>query len=84
MNFQLDSAATCNMLAKSDFHLLGSPSLHDADTTLELYDGSFKRPLGWCKTEYQGAALEIQRHGHTKLQFVVTGYVRSIGSYTVS
>ena len=54
MNFQLDSAATCNMLAKSDYHLLGSPSLHPADTTLELYDGSFKRPLGWCNLKIKG------------------------------
>lgn len=47
LEFQLDTAATCNTLNTRDYHLLGQPKLAPAKTTLTLYDQSRCVPKGW-------------------------------------
>lgn len=47
IEFQLDTAATCNTLNLSDYDRLGKPALEPTTTKLTLYDQSKCIPLGW-------------------------------------
>ena len=48
VKFQLDTAATCNMLTRRDYTKMGKPKLTDTKTPVTLYDDSTVMPDGWC------------------------------------
>ena len=48
LTFQLDTAASCNVMSFQDYVRLGKPKLQDSRTFLSRYDGSVKRSLGLC------------------------------------
>ena len=48
LTFQLDTAASCNVMSFQDYVRLGRPKLQDSRTLLSMYDGSVKRSLGLC------------------------------------
>ena len=46
---QLDTAASCNVLAWGDYVKLGKPKLLGSATRLTIYDGTVKSSLGRCQ-----------------------------------
>ena len=48
VKFQLDTAATCNMLTRRDYTKMGKPKLTATNTPVTLYDDSTVMPDGWC------------------------------------
>ena len=46
---QLDTAASCNVLARRDYEKLGKPKLDSSSTTLTMYDGRERKSLGVCQ-----------------------------------
>ena len=53
---QLDTAASCNVLARSDYRKLGNlPS----GTTLTMYDGSVQKSLGRCRVQVHNQQEEV-------------------------
>ena len=65
VEFQLDTAATCNILCKKDYNALGSPKMKRTKTKLTVYDGSTVAPKGWCN------ALLMQKKVPRELKFLV-------------
>ena len=61
---QLDSAATCNVLSHRDYLQLGKPRLEHSGTTLTMYDGSVRRPMGKF-------ALQLAAETISQLEFEV-------------
>ena len=68
---QLDTAASCNVIALRDFQTLGWPPLQKSNSKLTMYDGTVKHALGKCGlqlTNRQGLisltfeALETKHH----------------------
>ena len=45
---QLDTAASCNVMALRDFQKLGRPPLQKSNSKLTMYDGTVKHSLGKC------------------------------------
>jgi len=50
---QLDSATSCNVLARRDYEKLDKPKLHNSNTTLTMYDGRQRKSLGVCQLEIE-------------------------------
>ena len=48
VKFQLDTAATCNMLTRRDYTMMGEPKMTATKTPVTLYDDSTVMPDGWC------------------------------------
>ena len=48
VKFQLDTAATCNMLTRRDYTMMGEPKMTATKTLVTLYDDSTVMPDGWC------------------------------------
>ena len=48
VKFQLDTAATCNMLTRRDYAKMGEPKMTATKTPVTLYDDSTVMPDGWC------------------------------------
>ena len=48
VKFQLDTAATCNMLTRRDYAMIGEPKMTATKTPVTLYDHSTVMPDGWC------------------------------------
>ena len=48
VKFQLDTAATCNMLTSRDHTMMGEPKMTATKTPVTLYDDSTVMPDGWC------------------------------------
>ena len=46
---QLDTAASCNVLARRDYEKLGKPKLDSSSTTLTMYDGRERKSLEVCQ-----------------------------------
>ena len=64
--FQLDTAASCNVMTKMDYEKLGKPKLKKSRTRLIMYDGSINESLG------QYRVLVVNRDGKwTELLFEV-------------
>lgn len=66
IEFQLDSAASCNTLTMTDYDRLGKPNLTPTNTTLTLYDQSKCIPLGWTDL-----MVENQSGQYTSRKFLV-------------
>eukprot|EP00731_Ephydatia_muelleri_P034422 Em0059g7a len=56
---QLDTAASCNVLAASDYRRLGSPGLGKSQTTLTMYDGTVRRSMGRWRTQVYNRQEEL-------------------------
>ena len=48
VKFQLDTAATCNMLTRRDYTMMGEPKMAATKTPVTLYDDSTVMSDGWC------------------------------------
>jgi hypothetical protein len=48
---QIDTAASCNVMAYRDYQKLGRPELKQSNTVLTMYDGRGKKSLGTCSLE---------------------------------
>lgn len=49
LSFQLDTAATCNILSYVDYRKLEKPTMGESTATLTMYDGTEVKPMGTCK-----------------------------------
>lgn len=57
--YQLDTAASCNILNLSDYLKLGSPQITECTTVLHMYDGSATTPMGKCELMVQNKQLSF-------------------------
>ena len=48
---QLDTVASCNVFAASDYRRHGSSGLQKSQTTLTMYDGTVRRSMGPWQTQ---------------------------------
>lgn len=60
VEFQLDSAASCNVLTTADHSKIGSPPLKTSRTTLRMYDDRLTTPIGCCTLMVEGKKLLFQ------------------------
>ena len=56
---QLDTAASCNVLARSDYRKLGNLPVQESGTTLTMYDGSVRKSLGRCRVQVHNRQEEV-------------------------
>jgi hypothetical protein len=56
IDFQLDTAATCNILTLRDYNKVGKPLLEKTTTKLIMYDQTRCEPEGWCYLEVMDKA----------------------------
>ena len=66
VKFQLDTAATCHMLTRRDYAMMGEPKMTATKTPVTLYDDSTVMPDGWC-------TMTVKDNSNTKhhLNFLV-------------
>eukprot|EP00731_Ephydatia_muelleri_P018422 Em0011g462a len=77
---QLDTAASCNVLARSDYRKLGNLPVQESGTTLTMYDGSVRKSLGRCQVQVHNRQEEVtwlefeilETKHHTS---IITGYM---------
>ena len=48
---QIDTAASCNLMAYRDYQKLVRPELKQSNTVLTMYDGRGKKSLGTCSLD---------------------------------
>ena len=48
LEFQLDTAETCNMLTHRDYAIMGTPWMTESRKAITLFDDGRVMPDGWC------------------------------------
>ena len=57
---QLDTAASCNVMAYQDYIKLGKPSMEKSKSLLTMYDGRDRKSLGSCRLEMVDKEGQVQ------------------------